>query len=99
MILDIMAVLAVVQDTHAIVALRQVRPAVRHRLKLRLIPARIPVVRAAHIAVLHVIRSVSGSDIHRECRLEKLMLFMEIYFCPEINSPVIAVKDHILSDV
>ncbi len=67
--MDVMAVLAVVQDGHAEAEFRQIRVFMRADLELRLLPGGIVMGGALHAAVLDLIGGLFRGDVRGECRL------------------------------
>ena len=68
---NIIAVLTIVEQAHAVACFRKVCPFVTADLKARPVPAVVPVGRPFHMPKLDIIGRLSGTDICIESRLQQ----------------------------
>ena len=95
-VLDVVTVLAVVEDgeTEAVVA--EIHPLVTDDLELREIPERVAVGRALVVAELDVVGGLSRVDINGEVRLEKNLLLFPVDRVVYIYARQVCVEDKAL---
>ena len=97
-VLDGMAVLAVVQQRHAVALLGQIGPLVGDDLEAGVVPAGVEVGRALHVAVLDVVGRLGGADVHREARLQHAMALVPLGLGPEVDAAAVSIDDHVLHE-
>ena len=95
-VLDVVTVLAVVEDgeTEAVVA--EIDPLVTDDFKLREIPERVAVGRALVVAELDIISGLGGVDINGEVRLEKYLLLFPVDRVVNVDARQVCVEDKAL---
>lgn len=96
-VLDVVTVLAVVEDgeTEAVVA--EIDPLVTDDFKLREIPERVAVGRALVVAELDVVGGLSRVDISEVC-LEKYLLLFPVDRVVNVDARQVCVEDEALLD-
>ena len=97
-VLDVVTVLAVVEDgeTEAVVA--EIDPLVTDDFKLREIPERVAVGRALVVAELDVVGGLSRVDINGEVCLEKYLLLFPVDRVVNVDARQVCVEDEALLD-
>ena len=97
-VVNIVAVLAVVDNTCAVAALGKVSPLVSAELKLRLVVAGVVMSRIFSRTVSDFTACISVSDINGELCFKHLFPLVPIDRCVKIESRLILFKDNILSN-
>ena len=96
--LDVIAVLAIVEQGDAVAALGEVSPAVRGDFVLGAIPGGIPVRRALHRAELDFVGGFERPDVHRKGRLQQDLLLVPVYVGGEFEAARMRIQAHLLGD-
>src|SRR6266568_732847 len=94
--LDVVAVLAVVEQRDAVAGLAQVGPAMGANFKARLVPACVGMRASLDVTELDLIRCPRRPHCDGKRDLEKLVLLLPVDFSFESKHPRIGVEDHSL---
>src|SRR5690349_83787 len=89
-----MAVTAVIQQAHTVVALRQINPSVRWYFESRLFPTGVAIHWAFDGPVLGFAGSVGRSDIDRESCFQQYMLLVPVDMCLEVDTWIGAIENN-----
>ena len=96
--MDIVTVLAIIEQSYAVVTLGEVSEAVSADLKLGLIPRGILVSGTLGGTVLDLVGSTGGIDVHVKGSLDALMLLLPIHRGLEVDAIDILVQPNVLGE-
>ncbi len=96
--LDVIAVLAVVEQRHTVIPLGEVGPFVRACLEAGPVPRRVPVRRALHVAPLDVERRARRVDRDRESGFEQRLMLVPVDVGGEVDARHVTVEQDALRD-
>src|SRR5690348_4834996 len=89
-----MTIAAVVEQAHAVVALRHINPSVRRYFEPRLFPTGVPIYWAFEGPILGLAGGVGRSDIDSESCFQKHMLLVPVYMHLEVNTWMCAINNN-----
>ena len=98
-VIDTVAVLAVVEQGHAVVTLGEVHPLLGAGLKAGLVPGGVGVGLALDIAELDLKGGLVGVDVHGELGLQQVLVELPIHLRLEVDPAGIGVEVDLLDDL
>ena len=97
-VLDAVAVLAVVEEADAVVALGEVHPLLGTALKACLVPGGVGVDLSGDVAELDFKGGLVRVDVHGELRLEQMLVELPVHLSLEVDAAGVGVEVNLLPD-
>ncbi|MNS14133.1 hypothetical protein D3C72_457420 [compost metagenome] len=97
--LNVIPVLAVIQETYPVPMFRDICEPVTAYLILGLLPAGVPMCRALQGAERNFVRCFIRNHIDRKAHLKQLVRFIPAHLSSKVNSPIMVIEDDVLSDL